>query len=380
MTFAGFAVLAAKPRGGALPAGQGDRVSGANGYVSPVPSGTTPGRIGVNAHHGGPEVARALAAANIRLVRVDMDWAFYLEKTARHDTLYMIPEYQALRDSNVDIFASLGYRYSASLRPPLDRAGFTSCRGAQPNACIPGGPAFATFLREWRAWVTTMVAQQHGRVKYWGVWNEPNERAAFFTGADWQYDSLAHALCDIVHAWKEGLLCVGPEAGVRNPGSRSGDVHTDLAYIAARVRATPAFDIISAHIYDRSQGLFTTAARVKAIAGARPLWITEESAEPPEVRRGGADLELQEKDLAEKVRRVLAGGSPVAALFHYDLQTPEYGLFSDVGMTTPRPAFRALSRLLRQQRYVAPAAGSCTADDAGHASGEACRKGRYTGR
>jgi hypothetical protein len=217
-------------------------------------------------------------------------------------------------------------------------------------------------------------------VKYWGVWNEPNERAAFFTGADWQYDSLAHVLCDIVHARKEGLLCVGPEAGVHNPGSRSGDTRADLAYIAARIRATPSFDVISAHIYDRADGLFATAAQVKAIAGARPLWITEESAEPPEIRRGGADLELQEKDLAEKARRVLAGGTPVAALVHYDLQTPEYGLFTDISMTTPRPAFRALSRLLRRQRYVAPAAGSCTADDAGHASGEACRKGRYTGK
>ncbi|HET7187871.1 MAG TPA: glycosyl hydrolase [Gemmatimonadaceae bacterium] len=318
----------------------------------PTPTGVV-GRFGLVIHDNATSSElSALSALHVNLVRLTVDWG--------HERL--IPgwadlQMQALHDAGVDVLATVAYRYTESERNSLmGTTGYETCTDSTyPGGCIPTGAAWDQLYADWVSFVGTLVANNKDRVKYWSPWNEANEHY-FFTGADWQYNALASALCNAVRANSTPtapLYCVGPELAIHRPGQAG--YGTEWSWLSSTMAAAN-FDIIAVHWYQTIDDVKAKVNYVKSQYPGKPVWVTESAMADPTWREPAADPEFQEQDLVAKWLDLKSGWGPIDALFYYDLHSRGGGITQDFN---PRPAYYALKRL-NEGIYADPTPGNCS--------------------
>lgn len=122
---------------------------------------------GINAHVPNNQVLDLITAAEIGWIRIDMNW-FQMEPSCdNYNWGYMDSVVNNAAARGLEIFATLAYTPS----------------WANGTGNIADPP---TDILDWYDFVFDTVSRYSNKVKYWGMWNEPN-LDSFFTGTGWQY-------------------------------------------------------------------------------------------------------------------------------------------------------------------------------------------------
>lgn len=161
-------------------------------------------------------------------------------------------------------------------------------RGLEVYATLAGTPAWATDgpagtgvprdAADWRAFVSEAARRYRGRVKAWGVWNEPN-LPAFWSGTRAQYvDLLLRPASEEVRKADPDALVCGPDLAHLKSGG--ADWYSWLLDVLRG--AGGAIDVVTHHVYDGGDsGNVTRKLDASTSFGGRPeYWDVV----PPSVR------------------------------------------------------------------------------------------------
>ena len=169
-------------------------------------------------------------------------------------------------------------------------------RGIEVYASLIGTPAWASDgppgngvprdVADWRAFVSESARRYRGRVKAWGVWNEPN-LGRFWAGSRAQYvDVLLRPASEEIRKGDPDALVCGPELAHLTTGG--ADWYGWLLDVLRRAGDT--IDVVTHHVYDRGGNASTTfggdptfwsrvAPSVREVLRAahagQPVWLTE---------------------------------------------------------------------------------------------------------
>jgi uncharacterized protein (TIGR03437 family) len=132
-----------------------------------------------------------------------------------------------------------------------------------------GAPAPPSNIQDWNDYITAVAQRYKGRIRYYEIWNEPNDNT-YFTGTVAQLAQLTQNAYQL-------LKTVDPQNTVMSPAAYSaGYLDTLLA-----AGASQYVDVIGYHIYatpPESTGPLLANVRLvmnKYGLGALPLWDTE---------------------------------------------------------------------------------------------------------
>ncbi|HTQ54602.1 MAG TPA: carbohydrate binding domain-containing protein [Bryobacteraceae bacterium] len=132
-----------------------------------------------------------------------------------------------------------------------------------------GAPAPPTDIQDWRDYITAVAQRYRSRIRYYEIWNEPND-TTYFSGTVAQLAQLTQEAYQI-------LKSVDPENTVISPAAYSaGYLDTFLAAGAGRY-----VDVIGHHFYTTPpEATGSQIANVRLVMnkygmGATPLWDTE---------------------------------------------------------------------------------------------------------
>lgn len=359
-------------------------------YPVPGPRGFA-NQVGLNIHHAsGPFASRMvsrLKEANVGWARIDISWGLIEAINGKYDGYGSAPygwEGTGL-DETVDRLHGAGINIFASI------AGTPYGYQGKPGRCLPD----ATHSTEWdcirgwganppisnQAWsnfVFALVKRYGDRVKYFGIWNEPNV-SGFFNGSGAEYDELAHLAYKAAKKANPTVKIVGPDIAMGGDFGAGAGGNDNIDHLSwdewlfqrlanARRLGTP-YDVISVHFYSPSDSLIQIMAKLKNrlldLGHTQPLWLTETNMPDfPIVHT----YEAEERHLAALLKTT-RGGRIWDKLFYYQLQNDEFGVTDDE--LKPKPAFNALKRIMNGASYKACGAGSCT-DIEGMCCANAC--------
>lgn len=340
------------------------------------PMGTAE-RVGLNIHGlepgpRGDRMIQRLKEANVQWVRIDANW-HYIE--AAHGNLddYGNAPYgfkgtgldqtvDRLHAAGIGIFMSLAYT-------PYSLWGKKDGNG-KPRF---GGSAPPTDVSHWERFVTASVQRYGEKVKYFGIWNEPNV-GGFFNGTGAEYDELFRLAYTAAKRVRSDVKIVGPDLAM---GSAPADTPENVGWEQwlmdrldnARSAGTP-MEVITVHFYNPADAIHNAVSDLRKKLRARgydqPLWLTE---------AGDGDFtifhsyESQERHYA----RLLEINKTTQAwdkLFYFRLQGVDFGITDDDHL--PKPAFNALKFInQRYSTYQSCPSGSCT-DVEGNCCSLAC--------
>jgi hypothetical protein len=187
-------------------------------------SASTSSPFGINAHIPAPRLVERIDEIGVGWARIDFVWAFVEPERDVYDW-------------------SLYDRVIADL----------DNRGVRMFATIAGTPAWATSGPEfsgppddeadWRDLCARAADRYRGRVRAWGMWNEPN-LTRFWTGSRRQYlDAILRAGAEAIRAADPEALVVGPDLAHLS----SGDWDAWLFDVA--VNGRDVLDVIVHHVY-----------------------------------------------------------------------------------------------------------------------------------
>lgn len=86
---------------------------------------------------------------------------------------------------------------------------WASARPNEPSKYQPGEAAEPADDRVWREWVYNVGKRYKGRIKYWEIWNEPND-PGFFSGTPEKLISLAHQANNILKVIDRNNQIISP--------------------------------------------------------------------------------------------------------------------------------------------------------------------------
>jgi hypothetical protein len=205
---------------------------------------------------------------------------------------------------------------------------------SQVNYVGAGAPAPPTDIQNWRDYIRAVPERYKGRIRYYEIWNEPND-TLYFTGT-------VDQLVDLTREAYQILKAVDPKNTVISPAGYSAG-YLDSFLTAGAVQYV---DVIGHHFYTTPpEKTGTLIANVRLVLqkhglGAMPLWDTEgasgDSTTPPEQ----AATYLVRKYLTD-----LAFGSG-----RYDWYTWEPATDFCVGTEGTDP--RALAKAAQAYRYI----------------------------
>ena len=144
-----------------------------------------------------------------------------------------------------------------------------------PDAVGPYGPGQCAppIISAWDQYVAAVVTNAAGRIKYWELWNEPNQPASYC-------GDLASMVTMAQHAYRI-IKSIDPSAMVLSPSAsaRSGATWLD-SFIKAGGLHT--FDIVAFHGYEGAQAesIIAIVDAYRSVMSrhhlsAMPLWDTE---------------------------------------------------------------------------------------------------------
>jgi hypothetical protein len=176
---------------------------------------------GINSHLPTQSDLEMIKAAGIDWVRFDFNW-FQLEPSNNSFQWQVTdPIVNKAHELGLNMFATLSYTPQwASANP--------NCTPNHPGADGCNTQPFSS-VAEWQDFVTKVVSRYKGKIKHWGMWNEPN-LDHFYSGTEDQYvyDILIPG-AQAAKAADPGAVICGPElAGVRGSDDWNGDEGTCL--------------------------------------------------------------------------------------------------------------------------------------------------------
>lgn len=187
---------------------------------------------GVNAHApGGEDLKRLLdlaQEARIGWIRIDFIWGWIEPAKGTRDYRLYDDIVREARSRGIEVYASLGGTPAWASDGPL-------------------GIGVPRDVADWRAFVFESAKRYRGRVKAWGVWNEPN-LGDFWAGSRTQYVDvlLRPAAEEIRRADPDALVCAPDLAHLKSGGADWYEWLLDVLR-----RAGGEIDVVTHHVYDR---------------------------------------------------------------------------------------------------------------------------------
>ncbi|MCX6558346.1 MAG: cellulase family glycosylhydrolase [Candidatus Aminicenantes bacterium] len=227
--------------------------------ISPLP-------YGINVHLTKNEVLAKVKAAGITWIRVDVNWP-QIEGSKGDFNFTELDRVATYAEANgLSVYATIAYTPGWA----NGNVGFN----------YP-----AADINEWKNFVATIVTRYKTKIKYWGIWNEPNLREFFGFGKDIFVQNVLLPAVQTIRTVDPSAFIVGPE--LAHLTSSGVEWYFWMKYILDN--AGGYFDIISHHIYEDlgvyvmyellEQGDHLIPAVKQIIEesgqGGKPFWITE---------------------------------------------------------------------------------------------------------
>ncbi len=269
MRFCAIILLAALPLAALL---QGDAAA----ELTAIPQGDaaaqltaisiSPQPYGVNVHLAQDTVLAKAKAAGIEWIRIDVDWSVIEASKGRfsYGEVDRVVNYAAAK--GLSVYASIG-----------STPGWAN---GKKGKTYPAGN-----VNDWKSFVTRTVTRYKSKVKYWGIWNEPNLKLFFALGKDKFVQQVFLPGIQAIRAADPAAFIVGPELSHKT--ETGSEWYFWLKYILDNVGGH--LDVISHHIYEDlgvyymyellEEGDKFIPAVKKIIEdsgqGGKPFWITE---------------------------------------------------------------------------------------------------------
>jgi hypothetical protein len=227
--------------------------------ISPLP-------YGINVHLAQNDTLAKVKAAGITWIRIDINWN-QIENTKgkfNFSDVDRVADYAAA--NGLSVYASIG-----------DTPGWANSN--------QGFNYPATDINDWKDFVSRIIIRYKDKIKYWGIWNEPNVKVFFALGKDKFVQQILLPAVQTIRAVDPTAFIVGPElAHLTGSGA---EWYFWLKYILDN--AGGYFDIISHHFYEdlgvyliyelleNGDKLIPAVKQIiqEAGQGDKPFWITE---------------------------------------------------------------------------------------------------------
>jgi hypothetical protein len=227
--------------------------------ISPLP-------YGINVHLAKNETLAKVKAAGIAWIRIDISWKQIESSRGKFNFSEV--------DRVADYAAANGLSIYASIS---DTPGW-----ANGNVGANYPPA---DINDWKNFVNVVINRYKSRIKYWGIWNEPNLREFFAYGKDIFVQQILLPAAQTIRAADPSAFIVGPDLSHKTEAGM--EWYFWLKYILDN--AGNYLDIISHHIYEdlgvyymyelleKSDKLIPAVKQIieESGQGGKPFWITE---------------------------------------------------------------------------------------------------------
>lgn len=307
--------------------------------------------LGVNSHIASrsadlrriPAQVDLLQQTGFRWIREDIHWYRIQRTPAATDWSFTDAMVARARADDLEILAVLGH-------PPGWATSLQSDDPYQNSFAAPDPARFA-------AWAAQTVARYRGQIRYWQIWNEPDNPHFWYPAPD----PVAYAA--LVHATATAIARVAPDAVLVSAGVNPFD--TSYLRAAAAHGLWNSVDIIAIHPYvnprDPQTAHLETAidglTPLMSRYGSKPVWATEigwgsaaSDRDPPD----RADPQRQAAALATAIPILWRSG--ISHVFWYswkDERHNPYGLYAwgsgPDDYSQPKPALAAARALLAGQ-------------------------------
>jgi hypothetical protein len=243
----------------AAPHGDGVLQAATTVAISPLP-------YGINVHLSQNDVLARVKAAGIAWIRIDVDWSAIeaSQGTRRYEDVDRVVDFAAA--NGLSVYASIG-----------NTPGWAN--GNKGKNHPADNPA------SWSGFVGDTVGRYRDRVKYWGIWNEPNLRLFFALGKDTFVQRVLVPAAQAIRSADPAAFIVGPELSHKT--ETGSEWYFWMKYILDN--AGGYFDIISHHLYEdhgvyymyelleQGDQFIPAVKRIveEAGQGGKPFWITE---------------------------------------------------------------------------------------------------------
>jgi hypothetical protein len=227
--------------------------------ISPLP-------YGINVHLAQNETLAKVKAAGITWIRIDINWNQIESTKDKFDfsEVDRVADYAAA--NGLSVYASIG-----------------STPGWANNK--KGSTYPATNVADWKNFIIRTVTRYKNKIKYWGIWNEPNLIFFFALGKDKFVQQVLLPAAETIRAADPAAFIVGPELAHLTASGQ--EWYFWLKYILDN--AGGYIDIISHHIYEDlgvyvmyelledGDKLIPSVKQIiqEAGQGDKPFWITE---------------------------------------------------------------------------------------------------------
>lgn len=226
----------------------------------------SPQPYGINVHLAQNTALAKARAAGIDWIRIDVDWSVIEASQGKFS--------YAEVDRVVDYAAANGLSVYASIGSTPDWA------NNKKGKTYP-----ASKVSDWKNFITRTVNRYKSKVKYWGIWNEPNLKLFFALGKDSFVQQVLLPGIQAIRAADPAAFIVGPELSHKT--ETGSEWYFWMKYILDSVGGQ--LDVISHHIYEDlgvyymfellEEGDKFIPAVKKIVAesgqGNKPFWITE---------------------------------------------------------------------------------------------------------
>lgn len=294
--------------------------------ISPLP-------YGINVHLAVDDVLATVKQAGISWIRIDVKWS-QIERTRGQINFIET-------DRVIDYALGNGLSVYASISETPDWA--NNGQGGNYPAVNP---------QDWFNFVARVVNRYQTRVKYWGIWNEPNMKEFFAPGKDEFVQQVFLPAAQAIRETDPAAFIVGPElAHLTSTGS---EWYFWMTYILEQ--CSSYLDVISHHIYENrgvyylfellesGDGLVPSVKSIIQDSGQdnKPFWLSETGWNTSEFAESvQADLYLEmlqtrrQKDYPQKIffYEIIDDPRPDIPLFgilHSDLTPkPAYSVYRD---------------------------------------------------
>ena len=226
----------------------------------------SPKPYGINVHLAPNSTLAKVKAAGITWIRIDINWN-QIESTKGNfnfSEVDRVADYAAA--NGLSIYATIAYT--------------PTWANGNEGINYP-----ATNINDWKDFVNNISNRYKYKIKYWGIWNEPNIRDFFAPGKDIFVQQVLLPAAQTIRAADPTAFIVGPELSHKTEAGT--EWYFWLKYILAN--AGEYFDIISHHMYEdlgvylmyellENSDKFIPAVKQiiqESGQGNKPFWITE---------------------------------------------------------------------------------------------------------
>lgn len=226
----------------------------------------SPQPYGINVHLAQNAALAKAKAAGIDWIRIDVDWS--------------VIEASKGKFSYGEVDRVVNYAAANGLSVYATIASTPGWANGKKGRTYP-----ASNVNDWKSFVTRTVNRYKSKVKYWGIWNEPNLKLFFALGKDKFVQQVFFPGIQAIRAADPAAFIVGPELSHKT--EIGSEWYFWLKYILDNVGGH--LDIISHHIYEdlgvyymyellEEGDQFIPAVKQiieEAGQGGKPFWITE---------------------------------------------------------------------------------------------------------